>query len=338
MAVKDVDAKVFLVWKQIRKLRFVNPTNQEDEKHKFFISHDYNPQFQYGTLPFDPVDIRKKLQSYKKSLDQHHISHIIAKKIDKLTVWLHLLEQVGKNSKEFTKYSLEYYQKPNQKLVEYAKKIVEKKLKVEEKYDMSSSQVVACMQEQVKRYKIPWKIEEKKGLGARADNVASEKKIYIKKGEWFSKEDCKRLIVHELGVHATRAHNSTKLSYKIFSAGTAEYETTEEGLAAEVEYRKGLMTQKVLRSYAGRVVAVDLALKKSFRYVYQYLAQYFPPDEAYQLTLRVKRGLSDTSKPGGFTKDYIYLHGKQMLENMKTLKPLFVGRIALEDLKYFEKR
>lgn len=52
--------------------------------------------------------------------------------------------------------------------------------------------------------------------------------------------------------------------------------------------------------------------------------------------LRVKRGLSDTSSPGGLYKDQVYLEGAvQLLKNRKTIdfKTLYCGKLNLSDLK-----
>ena len=96
-----------------------------------------------------------------------------------------------------------------------------------------------------------------------------------------------------------------------------------------------------MKTYAGRVLANDLSLKNSFCAVYNSLLEYFPKNDAWTLTLRAKRGLSDTSKPGAFTKDHIYLKGflnvKKYAERGGDIKKLYIGKIGIEHvplLKY----
>ncbi|MBS3128982.1 DUF1704 domain-containing protein [Candidatus Woesearchaeota archaeon] len=336
MGIKAADECVYVIWKRIRGLRYVNPINQDQEKKKFFASPSYNPHFQYPPLKFDADYYKKKLRECKKHLDQSGIAHLINAKIDKLILWIELLENRGKEP--YTKCGIAYYGKPSPELVETAKKILAKKIKDNEQYTLSAKEVAEFLRRQAKRWNIPWSIEIKKHLGARADNVTSEKTIYLKHGEQFSVEDAKRLAIHELGVHARRALMGEQQSYKIFLIGTAEYEATEEGLAAAVEEIKQVSTPKVLKSYAGRVLAVHLSLKHSFRAVYSHLVEYFAPQEAYQLTMRAKRGMLDTSQPGAFTKDYIYLKGMEEVKKIKDIKKLFSGRIGIEDMpkEYFD--
>ena len=336
MSLKLADECLYTIWKQVRRLHYLNPTNQDAEEKKFFISQDYNPQFKYTPLRFDGKQLKKKLQDCKKYLDNSDVAKLINAKIDKLSVWIDLLENRGK--KEFANHSINYYGKPSAALLETAKKIVTKKIKDEEVYNLRSFEIADFLREKAKEWGIPWKIEVRKNIGAKADNVTSESAIYIKEGELFSIEDAKRLAVHELGVHARRAVMGKKQPYKIFFIGTAEYECTEEGLAVTVEELKHVSSPRILKNYAGRVVAVHLSLKHSFRSVYNYLSEYFPPREAYQLTMRAKRGLIDTSKPGAFTKDYIYLKGREDIKKIKNVKKLFVGRVGIEDMPkgYFE--
>lgn len=56
----------------------------------------------------------------------------------------------------------------------------------------------------------------------------------------------------------------------------------------------------------------------------------------WKFVLRVKRGLMDTSEPGGLYKDQVYLEGAvAILRERKTLDfhGLCCGKISLEDMK-----
>ena len=106
-----------------------------------------------------------------------------------------------------------------------------------------------------------------------------------------------------------------------------------------MEEKHKVINPQTLKNYAGRVLAIHLALENSFRDTFNYLKKYFSEETAYHLTLRAKRGLSDTSKPGAFTKDLIYLKGYEKIKthlnnNPEDLNKLFIGKIAIEDLNY----
>lgn len=171
-------------------------------------------------------------------------------------------------------------------------------------------------------------------VGARFN--LSKRVLYINKNRKFSDDDLKRLIVHEIGTHIARAENGKKQKYAIFSYGLPNYLETEEGLAVYNEKINNLLTNTNLKHYAGRVIAVDLALENSFSITYNELLQYFNKEFAWNLALRAKRGLIDTGKKGGFTKDYVYLKGyymiKDFVEKGGNVKDLYVGKIGIEHL------
>jgi len=164
---------------------------------------------------------------------------------------------------------------------------------------------------------------------------ATHRLLELKKRERFSIDYVKRLAVHELGTHALRTENGLLQLLKLFKNGFAKYLETEEGLAAYNEYRSGLMTTSILRNYAGRVIAVNKALKSDFAGTYRHLRKFFSKKMSWKLAVRAKRGLKDTSKPGAYTKDCVYLKG--FIEVLKFVKKndvdaLYIGKIGIKDL------
>ena len=83
------------------------------------------------------------------------------------------------------------------------------------------------------------------------------------------------------------------------------------------------------------------ALTRSFREVYTELLDHgFAPEAAFGITKRVKRGLADTSLPGGYVKDHIYLEGKLLVERYIAdggdLTALYVGKIGVSHLEFLD--
>ena len=140
--------------------------------------------------------------------------------------------------------------------------------------------------------------------------------------------------MHEIGTHIKRAENAKEQKLKLFKIGFPYYLATEEGLAAYNEEIAGVHNNNILRQYAGRVIAVDLALKNAFNVVYTTLQQYFTDFEAFTITLRVKRGLKNTQQPGSYTKDHVYLKGlyavKDFVRKGGNIKDLYIGKIGIE--------
>ena len=105
-----------------------------------------------------------------------------------------------------------------------------------------------------------------------------------------------------------------------------------------MEYVKGVSSDAQMFIYAGRVIATHYALSKSFYNIYHILKKYkFKDSDAFSITYRSKRNLCDTSKPGGFTKDYVYYSGfykiRKYVNSGYDIKKLFIGKIKIEDLE-----
>jgi hypothetical protein len=181
------------------------------------------------------------------------------------------------------------------------------------------------------KYGFHWEIVEKDMIANAAVKIES-KKLYIKKNSRFSSNSLKRIIVHEIGTHVMRAENGLCQPYRFLGRGIPGYLNTEEGLAVYNEENSGCLNNFVLKVYAGRVIAIDMALRCSFRETYEELTKHFTKNTAWRITLRAKRGLSDTSLPGAFTKDLAYLQGyydvKKFLANRGNINDLYYGKIG----------
>lgn len=79
------------------------------------------------------------------------------------------------------------------------------------------------------------------------------------------------------------------------------------------------------------------ASELSFKDLFDDLAKYVDnPRQRYKYVLRVKRGLADTSQPGGLYKDQVYLEGAlKLLEHRKEVdwQEFYSAKLNIEDLK-----
>ena len=79
-----------------------------------------------------------------------------------------------------------------------------------------------------------------------------------------------------------------------------------------------------------------MAKEHSFVEIFNKLEKYIQdPDRRWKYTMRVKRGLNDTSQPGGFFKDQCYLKGAYVILRNRdkiNFRELYCGKIAVEDL------
>lgn len=146
------------------------------------------------------------------------------------------------------------------------------------------------------------------------------------------------MLYHEVGTHALRRVNYEEQPWfkKKKEYGFRDYLKTEEGLAI----LHGLLPLDYQLAYspALRYLAVDYAQNHSFAELWQFLSLYIEDEERrFLTTFRQKRGLTDTSQGGGFTKDLVYFAGlikvwRYLAKNDFNPTQLYYGKLALEDL------
>lgn len=325
----EADEKIFKVWNQFDFN--VDPINAETEKEKFFKNKDYNPQFKYPNTT-NLTQFKKNLQNLNP--DRSLIGRMINGRGRSILNKIEML--LNRKAENFTQKSIDVFGKPNKKVINLAKN----KLRLNDEFEiknLSAKDATRIILRALSEHKLKWNVALRGNMSANAKVDASDKIIYIKREEKFSSHAIERLIVHEIFSHIFRMENATLQKYKIFQVGFPNYLETEEGLAALNEEKTGYLLQnKIQRLYAGRVFAVNLALGKNFSDVFASLKEHFPEEDAWNLTVRVKRGLADTSEPGGFTKDFLYLAGKgklkDFLKKQGKIIDIYAGRIGTEHI------
>jgi len=236
------------------------------------------------------------------------------------------------NKEKIIDLSIKINSKPDEKLVEKAKNILNKPLcKVENKEEIPTDIVKEKIEKAFEKYDLyDWKVEcvEKEITQTDSPN----KRILIANNRKYFKGDEKRLVVHEIGVHVLRSVNGLNQPFKNLAYGLPGYIQTEEGLAAYMEEINNLSDEKLMRNYAGRVLAVNSVLDGfSFRQTFDMLKTYnFDENIAWTLTVRAHRG-------GGYIKDHVYLDGyfkiKDYVSEGGDIKILFLGKFALNQLE-----
>ncbi|XP_076590896.1 microtubule-associated tyrosine carboxypeptidase 1 [Chaetodon auriga] len=148
------------------------------------------------------------------------------------------------------------------------------------------------------------------------------------------------MLRHEIGTHYLRGVNNnlqpwaTSEGRKQFGLKPAN--PTEEGLASlhSVLLRK----QPYLWRAALLYYTVYNATSMSFSQLFSHIARFVQdPDVRWEYCLRAKRGQTDTSKPGCFSKDQVYLDGiLRILRHRRTIdfKTLTsLGKVSYEDVE-----
>lgn len=324
----EIDNKLDKISKKINIVSALKPTNLNSEKEKFFKDSNYNPQFQYDVKDYSII--KHELETLEIPLDE--LGRLFEDKRQEFFKQIELIESIGTN--KFTSKSIELFGKPPNEILNLAKKDLENVKFDKEINELDTIAIKEILEKRLKELNIDWKVELKDSL---ADIVSVSKKgiIFLRKGILISKQRIQTMLKHEIDCHAVKSINGLKQTYKIFNYGFPNYLETEEGIAIYMVNQLGLKIKKIYVPQV-RVILVDLALKSSFSEVFAKCLEYgFSKEEAWDIVPRLKRGLKDTSLPGGFTKDWIYYSGylkvKKYLEKGK-LEDLMIGKINLDYL------
>lgn len=147
------------------------------------------------------------------------------------------------------------------------------------------------------------------------------------------------VLAHEVGTHMLRWINEFRQPWhkRHREYGMREYMPTEEGLA--VLHASLFHPAPYFWLPAIYYFAAFHAQTKSFAELNSLLKPYIPsPERRWKICLRVKRGLRDTSEPGGYKKDLVYLTGVSELSqwlraNNFAAKELYMGKVHHDDIE-----
>lgn len=294
----------------------LTPINYKEEMEKFFSSKTYNPKYVYNKKEFP--DIPKTIDDFKTRLDKLEIpeelkEHFLQFLDDQTTLFL-TKNTIGSN--EFSEHAHRLFDWGTDRLDLLLANTPNVEFTMHIKHSMQDAEKIKTRFEKVlKRYDIP-------GFDVTLDNfsphIINVGRDTINIGSEIRRFECNvdRLVVHEIESHVLQAEN-------IKNSNTALVEFSKygnqhlysEGLAVYNEVITRKITPSAYEMYYFRIKAVRL-LHKGFREIYETLLENLTPQRAFVMTYRVKRGLADTSAPGGFPKDASYLLGLHEIEKL----------------------
>ncbi|XP_074864975.1 microtubule-associated tyrosine carboxypeptidase 1 isoform X3 [Carettochelys insculpta] len=152
------------------------------------------------------------------------------------------------------------------------------------------------------------------------------------------------MLRHEIGTHYIRGVNNARQPWHSAEGrkryGLKPANPTEEGLASlhSVLFRK----QPFLWRAALLYYTVHQASRMSFSALFQHLERYAQDARVrWEYCVRAKRGQTDTSQPGCFSKDQVYLDGiLRILRHRKTIDFRLLaalGKVSYEDTEELKK-
>lgn len=327
------------------------PINLEKEKSKFFNSDVYNPQFEYRIVKNRNEKILKELSSVKKVIDvDPRISDFYIDLIDEKRKASELMHAVGNNDL-VTNISLERYGFPSSILFRNAARVLRGYTKNYNIVEYPREQRILDHDEIVRVFANvfdelglkEWSVNESMNIARQGVKVGVKKKeVLIYEDITRTPFKLRKTVVHEVGTHVLRAYNGEKTGFEALSKpNLSSYLDVEEGLAIWNEMHMDLLTNRWLKNRAALVTAIFLGRFLSFRDLYNVMLNTLPKKTAFDTVYRVKRGLSDTSYPGIYTKDIAYFRGLRKVMRRLEKEPrlyqlLYAGKIDFKQCEWVE--
>lgn len=333
--------------KQLDYTKFLTPKNLHEENETFLNSVNngkvYNPLYTYEPYDIDFRLLKTLIQDNLKSLGNDPFDRMLRRLLLENE---HLIEmyEFREAAAQFTDAAKKAFGFPSPNIVKEAYNILtapkKQKGNINNIDSFSANDLREKIVAELERNGYSWKVLVNENQTTKVTVDEIKRTISINGRKSYSANDLSRLVVHEVGTHVVRAENGRLQPYSCFISGLANSLATEEGLAVYAEYKNGLLEDETLRLYAGRVVATHLADTKSFFEIFSELVQFLSEEQSLYITQRVKKGLGDTSSPGGFIKDYVYLDGyfavSHFMQTATEYTPLYVGSVGLNDLEDVE--
>ena len=151
----------------------------------------------------------------------------------------------------------------------------------------------------------------------------------------------KSLLDHEIGTHYIRSQNhkymDEDISSKIKKKRIGWQLATEEGLASlcnHIYYTNCNLFYVPALLYYAVCISMECSFWDTFKAIHKYVVDF---DDCWLQTLRVKRGVTDTSKPGAFCKDQATFDGSMRIIELRDridFHALYAGKVSLET--YFQ--
>jgi uncharacterized protein (TIGR02421 family) len=322
---------------QLHLVPWLTPTNLEAQKTKFFAGTRPNPVFTYARPTVNLTELEKALRGV--SIPRSDMGELLQQKAEELRIKIALVKSIG--TSDLTGLSQTLYGVPDPRTVSEAKEVLKKPRQTPEQKEtvrLTSGGVVKTLQDVLLQYGLDgWKVETSNEIISGVVVSTTRRKVLVRKNTVLDLSRLAPIITHEIETHVLTAFNGAQQPLEIFRQGFAGYLRTQEGLAAYNVTTQHPNLGRPLRFWARNALAVDLALRHSFADVFSAVRELgFDENFAFGVTVKVKRGLSDTSLPGAFTKDYLYLAGRRdvrvFIEEGGNIRDLYAGKIHLPNI------
>lgn len=339
---RAVDKLLAQLDRELLLLKYIKPLNLDEERVRLEQDKKYNPVFSYSEVSTDLDEAERRLQEPVR--DDSALGQLLEKKRKELLVRIELLRARG-DTERFTKAATMLFGKPSGTLLRSAQAMLNNRKACElppsELLLLSAERAKDRFEKALAKYSLhEWQVQVRQKLVA--DCTVGGGNVYLREAAKFAPIHIEALIAHEIETHVLTAENGDHQPYAIFRRGTAGYLDTQEGLAVYNQNRVYGPYHDKRYNPPRNLIGLDFSLKNSFADTRAFLEDELGYDARKAMTQAItfKRGLCDTSEPGGFTKSIVYYRGLKAIEkfvrNGGDLKRLYVGKITIEDLELVE--
>lgn len=288
----------------------VTPANYHEERVKFFSSDQYNPQFCYKRLPLSPI--ADQITSLENELAIIKLPAELEAHIHSLIRFLHAIHQAKQHigHPDFPLYIQRVFPISSSTLDKLD--VISKDIRfadTEKSTLFTAHQMRDYFQRYLNRH------DHLKNIRVRVDTIndhtirVGTKRLTIGADVKRLEANVKRLIIHEIESHILQRKNIKKQKNPLLRLRTHyNRELYSEGMAVYNEIASGTITRSAFEAYYYRAKAVHM-MKHDFRTIFHALSPHLGEHKAFLTTYRIKRGMSDTGKSGGYPKDALYLLG-----------------------------
>lgn len=310
-ALEEISSKIFII-------RNIRPTNLISERKKFKSTIGYNPQFEYPPVQIDTDKLLERLNSLQPDTNTD-IGRIFAEKIAEMKKEIYLIEAISDDEK-FASRSKDLYGHPDNKTFQRALRTIKEtdSIKPNKRKGkiLKRAEVQKLLQSSLNKIGFDGKIIFTKTGPKKAAVLKHRNEIQINSNYKFTRDKLLGTIAHEIQIHLRRALEGKKQPYKIFSYGTARYIEIEEGLAV-LNKSNVLDSKQPIRNAAIMYASAYMNNISSFYETYKFLKGLgLSEHNAFNFTMRTKKGIKDTSKHGAFLKDSLYFTGYLKVKNL----------------------
>lgn len=332
--------------KQKKSLReydeFLRVFHRKIDFYTNLLDHEYTASRETSELR---TKVQKKISELRsEKLEDQIIKQMYLSSLENAREQAIILESRNRKNEMLTSGSRKLWGEPSYKNYRKAIKILKKekspvepteKLETDEVYD--SEDMRDWMNAVFDFFDISgWTVYLKKNT----ENISvssANRKLNLPEDRNFSQQEAFRLALHEIGRHVLTFENGKEQDYKVMALGVGGYEKIDEGVAAYMEKKSGLITEKVYRKYAARLVAVYQMNNGQSRSKTKKNLERLNIDSS-----TVEKVVDRVYTSGGLSRDHIYLEGllrvEDYLERGGNLNDLFIGKLPIKYSEELGKR